>query len=771
MDALSLATAVEAGQLCIWHYHADTQCFRLNHHLCQLLALPECPAQLSESQFLALVSPEDRARVADTLHNFLEQRSAERLEFQFRIRPPDGDALKLESFARRAVYADGQVALVGICRDLSTAELAKTETLYRSELESLIMSLSMNMISAPLEALDDAMTAALEKVSRYVGADRAYRFDYDWDNAVCHNTHEWCAQGISPQIEELQNISVADLALWTSSHRKGLPFLVSSVSALPRGHPLREILEPQEIKSLISLPMMQQDTCVGFIGFDAVRIPHSWTEVETSLLTLVAQLMVNAEERRRRGQELRQTLRELQQSRDAALALADIAQNASESKSRFVANMSHEIRTPLHVILGMCELLLRGTLDAQQQRNVLALRDAASSLSALIEDILDFSRFEAQKVTIAHEAFSPAQLLDSVAQAFAPLAVEKRLALRVLAGADLEQQMLGDMLRIRQILNNLIGNAIKFTEQGCVEVQARMLADPAENEGAGEGRGHPCVLELSVRDTGIGIAADEQTRVFQPFYQADNPGRLQGTGLGLTIVQSLVRLMNGTLELQSSPGQGSTFSISLPMEALGPVASIRDASHEQDTREGGSREDRERQESRENREDREDLSKDDSAAQGKNQRCGSGLSDPSASASTAAGTDGAIAALQGRAVLLVEDNRVNQMLVSAHLKDSGCELVVAGDGREALTACAGRAFDLILMDCRMPVMDGFEATRTIRAGDGPSAAAPIIALTANTMPGDREACLAAGMNDFVAKPFSREQLINAIAQYLSPRPA
>jgi PAS domain S-box-containing protein len=369
------------------------------------------------------------------------------------------------------------------------------------------------------------------------------------------------------------------------------------------------------------------------------------------------------------------------------------AEAASLSKSRFLANMSHELRTPLNGVLGMTELLVASNLPAEQHTWADLARGSGEMLLALINDILDLSKIEAGAMRLERIAFDPRASIEAVARVLDPLAERKNLRLE-LDIQDLPPAVLGDPLRFQQILFNLAGNAIKFTSQGTITLQAH-------------GAGGDCFF--AVRDTGIGIRPEEQARLFQPFSQADDSTTRQfgGTGLGLVISRQLVRLMRGEMGLESVPGEGSRFWFRLPLEvATGPVAVPHTTLV------------------------------------------------PSS-------------ALAGQRVLVVEDNDVNRRLITAFLCKFGCEYMVANDGQSALEICRqDDQFQLILMDCQMPRLDGYEATRQIRALGGNWSRIPIIALTANAMTGDRERCLDAGMDDYLTKPLTPATLEAKLAQWL-----
>ncbi len=373
----------------------------------------------------------------------------------------------------------------------------------------------------------------------------------------------------------------------------------------------------------------------------------------------------------------------------------EAAEAASLAKSRFLANMSHELRTPLNGVLGMTELLVASNLPREQHEWAELARGSGEMLLVLINDILDLSKIEAGAMRIEHIAFDPRASIESVARVLQPLAERKQLRLE-LDLQDLPAAIKSDPLRFQQILFNLAGNAIKFTAQGSVIIEAR----------AAEGVGY-----FAVRDTGIGIRPEEQQRLFQPFSQADDSTTRQygGTGLGLVISRQLVRLMNGEMGVESTPEVGSRFWFRLPLEiAVGaPV--------EPHT--------------------------------------------PLVPSS----------ALSGQRVLVVEDNEINRRLVAAFLGKFGCESVLAADGLTALEICErDEAFHLILMDCQMPRLDGYEATRRIRARGGIWSHIPIVALTANAMAGDRERCLEAGMDDYLTKPLTLASLEAKLVQWLCP---
>ena len=691
-----------------------------------------------------------------------------------------------------------------------------------TDIQALVVELINRLLSAPIDAIDQAIDDSLARIGSFTGRDRAYVFVVEGE--IARNSHEWCGPGIEPMIEHLQALPIAELEAIRLPLAAGHAIHAPDIAHFAPGSAEYELLASQGIRSVLIVPMLDDEHFYGLVGFDSVTRPGEFLPGEIYLLRSFADVVMSVLIKRRVTQDMRAAQNELARERafldgivsasatgflvlndegviiyanDAAAsvlgvpvsfllneaynspkwrlsdldgnpfanhqepfvivretgsmvqnhrialycddglryasinaapitgggreaavvyavtdvtalvqaerereAALDDARRANVTKSNFLAKMSHEIRTPLNGVLGIADILADTVHDAANRQMIDVLRNSGTLLMGIINDLLDMTKIEADALELDVRPFRLIDLARRIEDAHTLRAAEKGLSFHVAVQDPTGVPRMGDAQRLAQIVHNLLGNAIKFTEQGRIRVE--LSATDSEQ------------VTLRVEDTGIGMSAEQIERVFDPFAQADSSisRRFGGTGLGMSIVKRLAEMMGGTVTVTSSLGQGTCIEVVIPLMAAHGDANLALEAPE---------------------------------------------TQPSPS-------------LPGLRVLAVDDNKTNQMILGIILGQVGARVTMADDGPSALAAFSPGKFDLLVLDISMPGMDGVTLLHRIRAAEleAGSPATPALAFTANAMLHQVEGYRLAGFNDCVTKPLKRDVLFAKLEGLFNP---
>ncbi len=521
--------------------------------------LPGGERGLPKDIWLESIHPDDRQKVQRELSLAMSQGS--HFHCDFRIVVPESQEVRYlsaygwpstESTTRRT-------KLAGLTIDVSGAKMTEQGLMQQALLQELLMELASTYINVPLETVDQTIEQSLGRFGRFVQADRCYLFDYDFARNICINTHEWCEEGIEPQIQNLQALSLLDQHDWVLAHTSGQTVYVPDVDKLPAGDPLKAVLYAQQIQSLIAVPLMDGDRCLGFAGFDSVRQKHSYSEVEKRLLTVFAHLLVNVRKRREAALE--------RESLQAALMQAQ----KSESLGRLAAGIAHDFSNTLSVIMCCADLALKQVDPSSPVAEELnEIRGAAVRSVALTRKLLGFGR----KQPVEPQLLDLNEIVNSMLSMLRRLLREDLSLIWKPSEAPLWTRV--DPTQVDQILVNLVVNARDaVANDGTIEIETGLAEftekDLTHNDEALPGR----YVRLSVNDDGIGIDPEQMSLLFEPYFTTKRVG--EGTGLGLATIYGIVQQNRGFIQVASEPDRGTQVSIYLPCsEDLGKISDVAD---------------------------------------------------------------------------------------------------------------------------------------------------------------------------------------------------
>lgn len=739
-------------------------------------------------------------------------RDKKQFDVIYRIKTPTGIIKWINNKGKFIFNKNNEaIRLDGVVTEKTLEYEAQSILDQELKLQEALIDIASTYINLDPKDVPNTINRSLEKMGNFVGADRAYIFDYDFEKDVTSNTYEWCNEDITPEIDNLQDVPVEFFPQWTQKHQNGEAFYIPDVNALEDDGEggLKSILEPQGIKSLIAIPMLDGKELIGFVGFDSVKSHHDYSDKEQRLLFLFGQMLINIRNRQKWDNQLRiqeekyrniianmnlgllevdlydvivyanqsfcdmsgYSLTELKGKKAAELFVNEdqrnviyeknetrkksvsdsyeievkdkagkphwwfvsgapnyndkgqligsigihlditeqkrleqelakaksFAEAAGKAKELFLANMSHEIRTPLNVIIGMIRQLNKEALTTDQHFYVKQSESSAKHLLTILNNVLDIAKIESGDMEIVNDAFSPSALAYNVHSIMFSQAKDKNLEFKIHVSPNIKPVLIGDDTRLRQVLINLVGNAIKFTNNGNINLSVEVIGESEGNQ----------VVKFEVQDTGIGMSEEFISRIFDKFSQEHNTSnrKYEGTGLGMAISNDLIALMGGTMTVKSTKDNGTTcsFEISFPVSHTDHLI----------------------------------------------------VNSPQIKEGT----------FKGKRALLVEDNEMNRFIAIQSLDFLGFETVEAENGLIATELIQKGDFDIVLMDIQMPVMDGVEATTLIR--EKLKINIPIIALTANAFKHDIDLYLKKGMNDFITKPYDEQEFFRKIEHVLS----
>lgn len=685
--AESIATELEESQkvarLASWYLDVATNQVTWSEELYKMFGFDTSQSPPPYNEQMNIFTPESWEILSRELEKTKQTGIAYELELNFIRKDKSNGWMWVRGKAVFNIYKE-VVGLRGVAQDITDRKLAEDNLTRQSQIQQILIQLASSFINVPLSEVPKSIEKALANLGNFFNVDRAYIFDYDWEKNIINNTYEWCNVGISPEIDNLQEVSSDLIPQWVKTHKKGEKLIIPDTSADSVAQELKDLLIPQGIKSLITVPMMMGKECIGFIGFDSVREYRAYSESEEEILFVLSQMLVNITERKRAEEELINSEAKLIKAKEKA-------EESDRLKTEFIHNMSHEIRTPMNGILGFANILNEQDLSPEKRKHYTSIiQNSGNQLLRIIDDILEISKLETKQVKVVEKEICLNDLLLEHFSVFDIKAKENKIPLYFKKGlSDRKSTILTDSSKLKKVLSNLLENAVKYTQEGFIEFGYQQIDE---------------FLELYVKDTGIGVKESMYEKIFDRFSQEekDLSRNVGGLGLGLSIAKENAELLGGTIRVESKKGQGSTFFVKIPYKQV-YVDTTKDASNNSNT----------------------------------------------------------------YTVLIAEDEEINYFLLEVLLgkePDFDIQIIHAKNGQEAVGFCQENTkISLVLMDIKMPIMNGYEATKKIKELYPDL---PVIIQTAHITSEAKKEAFMFGCDDFILKPIRKNTLSEILHKYL-----